>query len=217
MGVLTAIDAIHDLSPSQKWVIFSSLSYIVTVWSARKRRQWLRVLFFTLACVGTIVHHIQSDTDIVEGNERVVLLYRFVYVYGPGTVVLLFAHIPIQLAEMVIELAMVCLSVAIVYVLPNEPWVYYIMPSGIGVAAVLSLYCIGVPNLENLRQGWALTGLLLLLSAVVANIYSSQTGSMNIHGVWHMTFAMGTACLIYALRDPQLLTDYVFLEDITDV
>lgn len=217
--VITGSEAMWHLSPAQWWLLISNAAFWITAAMARLRRQWIRLVGFTLVVPASVLYHLSVDTSVLDPHDTYALLDRVVSVYLSVTTVMLLAHFRTQVLELIVE----ALSLPFVYVAADHMqdwdvgiWKYLLPPAATLVLVVIPTWVFN--GWCPARVPWFLAGLacgaVATGSFLVNNSFEDPDTALSLHGLWHASAAMSITFLIYALRDPALLEGYVMMEDV---
>ena len=210
---MAAVD-LKDLSAGQWAVLVSALAFFVTVWFARKRRQYLRAVAFSVAPAVVVMFHLQEDTDVLGSDTTIARTNKVLSLYLSATTALLFAHFPRQWMELLVEALLIPAAYGWSCVNLRAAWMYGFMPGAVIVVIVSISW--GVWGRVPARMEWLIGGVVTAALATAAFFISDASPSLLwLHASWHILSAATASMLIYGLRDPELLTDYAALDDLT--
>lgn len=205
---------IKDLSAGQWAVLVSNLAFFVTVWFARGRRQYIRAFAFSVAPGVAVMYHLQEDTDVLGSDSAISRANSIIALYLSASTALLFAHFPRQWAELLVEAVLIPAAYGWSYVDTRAAWMYGFLPATVIVVIVSITW--GVWGRVPARMPWLIAGVITAILATTAFFISNASPSMLwLHASWHILAAATASMLIYGLRDPELLSEYAALDDLT--
>jgi hypothetical protein len=212
MGALSTANALNEMEAQQWFVVLSNLIFLVTSWMCLKRYQWIRAAAFLFVCVSSTWYHLEVDTQVLDPTESGYDADRIAAFYAVMSMILLFAHIPSQSVEMIIELLLMCFVVAMVLLRSEfEDWLVAL--SGALLTLVVSIPTWVVYGPTPSRYPWLVAACLFATGAIIIRMIE-EDDDMWLHGFWHIQTGLAALCAVYALRDPHLLNNYAILADI---
>jgi predicted membrane channel-forming protein YqfA (hemolysin III family) len=212
MGALSTANALNDMDAQRWFVVLTNAAYLGTAWMCLKRFQWIRALAFVYVAGSSAWYHLEVNTYVLDPTKAGCDADRIGAYYAILSVVLLFAHIPSQTFELVIEILLICVVVPVVLLKDVfEDWV--VLVSAIALILTVCIPSWVVYGQTPHRPAWLAAASLCATGAIIIRM-TEHDNDMWQHGFWHIFTALAAFCAVYSLRDPNLLPGYTLLRDV---